>query len=146
MWFPICSNTNYGAIRYRFREIQHFRLHGKPYSDPQFWGFWGKRPQIVMVEISEPQKGVPYADPRLLNHFGHFLRFPFGLWPSQGSCLRKWMTLNSEFQGQPRSNVTTEFTLAAFGFLFAPNTRLALISDRLATSRHLSLCAKSGNG
>jgi len=32
------------------------------------------------------------------------------------------------------------FELAAYVFLFAPNTRWAHISDRLATVRHLSLC------
>jgi len=31
------------------------------------------------------------------------------------------------------------FELAAYGFLFAPHTKWALISDRLATTRHLSL-------
>ena len=38
------------------------------------------------------------------------------------------------------------FELAAYGFLFAPHAIWAPISDRLATTRHLSLCAKSGNG
>ena len=42
--FLFTPHTNYGAICYCFRDIQHFRLHGKPYSEPQFWGFWGKRP------------------------------------------------------------------------------------------------------
>jgi len=36
--FLFTRHTNYGAMCYRFRDIQHFRLHGKPYSDPQFWG------------------------------------------------------------------------------------------------------------
>jgi len=38
------------------------------------------------------------------------------------------------------------FELAAYGFLFAPHNIWALISDRLAPTRHLSLCAKSGKG
>jgi len=34
------------------------------------------------------------------------------------------------------------FKLAAYGFLFAPHTIWAPISDRLATTRHLSLFLK----
>jgi len=45
---------------------------GNPISTPTFRGFSGKRPQIVSVEISKPPKGVPYAEPCLLSHFGHF--------------------------------------------------------------------------
>jgi hypothetical protein len=38
------------------------------------------------------------------------------------------------------------FELAAYGFLFAPHTILALISDRLATKRYLLLYSMSKNG
>ena len=43
--FLFAPHTNYGAIWYYFRDIQHFHLHGKPYSDPKLWLFWGRTPQ-----------------------------------------------------------------------------------------------------
>jgi len=41
LWFPVGFHPNYGAICYCFWDIQHFCLHEKPYSDPQFWGVLG---------------------------------------------------------------------------------------------------------
>jgi len=55
-----------------FEIFNIFVCMGNPIPSPNFGGFGVKDPQIVTVEISRPQKGVPYADPRLLSHFGHF--------------------------------------------------------------------------
>jgi len=69
MLFPLCPDTNYGANCYSFRDIQHFHLHGKSYSDPNFGGFGVKHPQIVTANNFNPQKALRYANPRLFEPF-----------------------------------------------------------------------------
>jgi len=59
--------------------IQHFHLHGKPYSNPQFWGFWGQVPPKSCNAKFWPQKINLYANPRILSHF-HLLRPPRLVW------------------------------------------------------------------
>jgi len=46
--------------------------------------------------------------------------------------LELWVSRSTEVK------IENEFELAAYGFLLAPNTKWSLISDRLATTRHLS--------
>jgi len=105
MWFPVCSSYKLWRYLLPFSRYSTWEI----LFWPPILGVLGvKDPQIVTVDISRPQNGVPYADPRILSHFGHFEDFPFGLWPCQGSFFRKWMTLNCEFQGQPRSNIMTD--------------------------------------
>jgi len=53
-----------------FEIFNIFVCMGDPIPTPNFGCFGIKDPQIATVEISNPQKGVCYADPRLLSHFG----------------------------------------------------------------------------
>jgi len=58
------------------------------------------------------------------------------------------MTLNYGFQGQHPTHVICKdgFELVAYGFLFAPHTMWALISDRWATNINMSFSVVSENG
>jgi len=61
-----------------------FICMGNPILTPNF-GFLGvKHPHIVTVKHFNPQKAIPYANPRLLSHFALIWHFPFGLRACQG--------------------------------------------------------------
>jgi len=54
--FLFTPHTNNGVICYCFWDIQHFHLHGKPYSDPQFWGFLERKaPKMLRWKILTPK-------------------------------------------------------------------------------------------
>ena len=109
MWFPICSPYKLWCYLLPFSRYSTFSLAWETLiRAPILGGFGAKDPQIVTVGISRPQKGVPYADPRLLSHFGTFRTFRLVCGPVKGVFFRKWMTLNCKFQGQPRKNIMTD--------------------------------------
>jgi len=79
IWFPICSP--YKLWRYLLL-FSIFICIENPIPTPNFGGFGVtvKHPKIVTAKTFNPQKALPYTNPHLLSHFGHFWRFLFGLW------------------------------------------------------------------
>ena len=67
--FLFAPHANYGVICYCFWDIQQFHLHGKPYSDPQFWGFWGQKAPKCWGGKFWPQKAHLCVNPRVLSYF-----------------------------------------------------------------------------
>jgi len=112
IWVPISSPYNMGTYPC-LATTRHLWLFPKT-DDLEIW--------VLRSILVQYKTLLNWNDTILYPPYGissrgsaHFLPFcshfadAFGLWPCQGSCLRKWMTLNCRFQGQHRSNVMTDF-------------------------------------